>query len=329
MYSAQIQMQGPRALWYILKVLTTHNTVVTKEFQSKLLNLSESLSERNYDLVKIAPDLHRKIFDYTKAGGPPFMIYDQVISGLRTLPCQAFVSALQLYEVEWTTTNKNKSLSVLDLLQKIPEMIKTLAASNQWPFHIGGKQRSKRKSAAPKDDKSTKKKKSDNNPEDLTAFKAEFKALQTKIKLMEGDRDTSSAPPPPKKTSQSKYAFNKHWGASCYYKEKEQLLQFINSELGKKLTKMPKGTFWRWCDTCNSMGSHDTAHHCPNKSKSENSTPSGPPPSAVPSSNSPPPLKESSQPSSPSIQANAAALDIHSVADDDDIEVEDFLAGCN
>ena len=226
------------------------------------------------------------------------------------------------------TTNKNKSLCALDLLQKIPEMIKTLAASNQWPFHMGGKQRGKRKSA-PKDNKSTKKLKSENDPEDLTAFKAEFKALQTKINSMEGNHDTSSAPPPPKKTSQNKYAFNKHWGPNCYYKENDHLLQFIDSELGKKLTKMPKGTFWHWCNTCNCMDSHDTGHHRLNKSKIDNFPPSGPLPPAVPSSNSPPPPKESSQPSSPSIWANAAALDIHSVADNDDIEVEDFLAGCD
>ena len=330
MHSAQIEMQGPRALWYILKILTSRNTVVMKEFQTELSNLSESFSDRNYDLVKIAPELHRKILDYTEAGGPTFTIYDQVISGLRTVPCQAFVSALQLYEVEWTTTNKNKSPSALDLLQQILEMIKTLDANNQWPFHMGGKQRGKRKTAAPKDDKSSKKPKSDNDPDDLTAFKAEIKALQTKINSMDGDRGTSTALPPPKKTSTNKHAFNKHWGPNCYYKEKEHLSQFINGELGKKLTEMPKGTFWRWCDTCNRMGSHDTAHHRPNKSKSTaKETATGPPPPAAPSSHSPPPPKESSQPSSPSIQANAAAFEIHSVADDDDVEVEDFLAGCD
>ena len=211
MHSAQIQMQGPQALWYILKILTSCNTVVMKEFQTELLNLSESFSDRNYNLVKIAPELHRKILDYTETGGPTFTIYDQVISGLRTVPCQAFVSTLQLYEVKWMTNNKNKSPSALDLLQKIPEMIKTLDASNQWPFHMGSKQHGKRKTAAPKDDKSLKTSKSKNDPEDLAAFKTKFKALQTKIKLMEGDHGTSSAPPPPKKTSQNKFAFNKHW----------------------------------------------------------------------------------------------------------------------
>ena len=110
-----------------------------KEFQSKPFNLTESFSERNYNLVKNTPELHRKILDYTEAGGPPFTINDQVISSLQTVPCQAFMSTLQLYEVEWRKTNKNESPRVLDLLQKTPEINKTLDATNQWPFHMGGK----------------------------------------------------------------------------------------------------------------------------------------------------------------------------------------------
>ena len=86
MYASKIAMQGPRALWYIIKILTTRNTLSLKEFQTELANLGDSLKEHNFDFIKIAPELHHNILDYKEAGGPTFTIYYQVMS-----PCALFL----------------------------------------------------------------------------------------------------------------------------------------------------------------------------------------------------------------------------------------------
>lgn len=181
MHAKNIDMQGPCVLWYILKILTSLNTLVLKEFQSELVNLGKYLVEKNYDLINIAPELHR--LDYKKAGGLTFTIYDQVISAFRTIPCQPFVQELQLCEVDQKANVKQSGSNIdpLDLLQKIPEMIKNLDATNQWPFHMGGKLSSGKHKQSLKD-KENKKKLLSNNPEDVTAFCAEIKALKSEIK---------------------------------------------------------------------------------------------------------------------------------------------------
>ena len=137
------------------------------------------MSARNYDLIKIAPELYRKILDYTKASGPTFTISDQVMSALHVVPCTAFVQELQIFEVDQKVTQKqlgtNDSACPLDLLQKIPEMIKTLDTTNQWSFHMGGKNCGKRKTMTLDTNSSEKKKESD--LDDLTAFKVKIKEL--------------------------------------------------------------------------------------------------------------------------------------------------------
>ena len=157
----KINMQELCAPWHILKILTSRNTIAMKEFQTELSNLLESLSAHNYHHIKIALELHRKILDYTKASGPTFTIYDQVMR-LCAIPCTAFVQELQIYKVDQKTTQKqfgaNNSPCPLDLLLKIQEMIKTLDATNQWPFHMGGKNHGKRKTIS-LDTSSSKKKK--------------------------------------------------------------------------------------------------------------------------------------------------------------------------
>ena len=250
MHASFIDMQGPRVLWYILKILTSHNTLVLKEFQTELANLGEYLVEKNFDLIKIAPELHQKILDYKEAGGPTFTIYDQVISALRTIPCQPFVQELQLYEVDQKaylkqTGQKDASVDPLDLLQKIPEMIKMLDATNQWPYHMGGKPCGGNKRKQSGKDSNNKKKAKEDDPDDITAFRAEMKSMSKKLTALQANQSGTAAPsPPPKTKADSKFKLTKHFGPSCYYKTREDLEQFISGNLGKDIVEMPAGTIW-------------------------------------------------------------------------------------
>ena len=337
MYATNISMQGPPALWYILKILTSRNTLILKEFQTELANLGDLLPERNYDLIKIAPKLHRKIMDYIEARGPTFTIYDQVMSTLRTIPCQPFVQELQLYEVDQKANLKQQgmkdpSINPLDLLQKIPEMIKTLDATNQWPFHMGGKPRGGKRKNGSKDGAANKKPKGD-DPDDMTAFRAEIDTLKSTVTLMKKGNGTNPPPPPPSSKAPSrpndKYKFTNHWGPNCHYKQEEHLKQFINGACTKDTVEMPPGTIWRWCEQCSRMGSHDTAHHRPTKRKSHSNKtvevirkPPLPPPLKSPSAS------ETQLPPSPPPTPQANTATVFAVGDDGDVEVEDFRADC-
>ena len=175
-----------------------------------------------------------------------------------------------------------------------------------------------------------KKKIKEDNPDNITAFRTEMKSKNKKLFAPQASQTGNDPPPPPKAKGDSKYKLSKHFGPSCYYKTREDLEQFISGDLGKDIVEMPTGTIWHWCDQCSCMGSHNTAHHRPKCSKSNLKVEiAGKPPALRPSIQSNSTTMESnSRPSSPPPpQANTAA--IHAVEDDNDIEVEDCLAGCN
>ena len=209
-------------------------------------------------------------------------------------------------------------------------MIKTLDATNQWPYHIGGKPRGRNKRKQSGKDGNEKKKVKEDDPDDITAFCAEMKSMNKRLSALQANQSGTATPPPPKAKADSKYKLTKHFGPSCYYKMREDLEQFISGNLGKDIVEMPTGTIWRWCDTCSHMGSQDTAHHHPKHSKSNLKVqvpgkPTAPQPSTQTNST---PIESNSRPSSPPPpQANTAA--IHAVEDNDEVEVEDFLAGCD
>ena len=286
LYRDKINNQGPKLLYFILRKLTKKDSRIVADFQLNLTTLEKAFKESGFDMHVACPVLFDSLQQYKCAGGNPETHYSLISTTLLSMHCDALTSLVREWE-QAQMRNHNKK-SIFDLLQKLPIFVTSLIADNTWPHKSSNTSKDfntqfKALQTAAESKTSTEVSKSD-----LTAFKAQIESMvqksqskaatiackamlahTAKKKADSSSTRSSTTPPAPTKVKKMTYRWGPDkWGDGLLYKNKDEFNEFYRCKI-PGMDKMKSyeyvGLTWKWCETCNRMGSHDTPNHRDNK----------------------------------------------------------------
>ncbi len=293
LYNTNIDNQGPKLLWFILRRLSLNHDRVKANVLDELHTLQEVLVSLKWDVHRICPVLHSRLMDFKDAGGDITSHYELVCTAFTAVHCDAFTSKVREWEQKQVLSSSGTKC-VFELLQEIPLWVDTLVAINQWPHKKAN--RSSLADHFSKSDlsaggsKANSKRKADEISKassDLTAFIGKattaFEQLAANAAAVSG-KDAKRAKIDKGKPNNYKYCPDRWGGPSNHYKTEDGFKTFYYGlNVDKTQVYILDKNKWFWCEKCGRMGNHKTVHHRAGKPKS-----TSPPP--VSSETSAPPL---------------------------------------